>query len=329
MRDISVNSLKIKSFSFDCSSQRLSSTSSESESPHRPVKTIKARRNKVKAQTRKETKYSTKKYSTKKYSTDTKGQEKNIKYDTVYGETIPFYTRFYNQILGSKSNYRISKEQNTRYLLLSLPVAQKRIKYSQFMQKVVIKIQESGSKIEGDYIKLQDSESGIQKEICKTDIDLKSILNIKVRENPKDYRNWIELVEFQNTTRDSTSENLILEKQMFILEKALENLPQNVELLLKYLKISQKLLSDQEILDKWDRVLEFKKDFKIWEEYILFRLGLYSCYSFTNMIQVFEDCFQNLNLETRQDGDNFLLMLSRLTTFLDQAGKRFASFLRI
>ena len=347
MQNLSVpNNLKIKSFSFDA---RPVSESSESASEAEKSKVRKKKRSHQRKEGKRHHKdhkhdkdhkrhdklhdkrhdklhdklHDKGKEGQDEYRIDRKGQENNIKYDTVYGESIPFYNRFSNQILGISTKYRISEQKDLkyRYLFLTSNLPKKRLNYSLFMQKSRLIIRECASKLQGDYIKLQDSDSDSKKEVYKrVNMDL-SLLNVKVRENPHDIKNWMELVEFQNTTRDTTPENLILEKQLFILEKALEHLPENVDLKILDLKISTKLLPEKEILEKWDRVLNRHLDsFKIWEEYITFRKSCYKSFSFTNMLDVFQDCFQNLHLETRKDEENFLLVFSKLTTFMDQAG---------
>lgn len=340
-------SLKMKSFSFnsqqtnDRYQQQLAVDDSSSSEENPSVETVdktnrsnSSRREKAAGSSRKDAKKHRtergKRESGKRenasFVLDTAGDEMNIRYGAVYGLPIPSYRRVGTQILGSNSKYRIQSGKTHERLLLLSKREDKRIKYSQFLQKVTIKVG-AQSDLLGDYVLLPQEDQSVKGDAGSVDSEefnnKSRELNSKVMENPKDFKKWLELIEFQNKLKSSNSG--ILEKQMSICEKGLQFLPLNVELWIKYLKICQKCQRDEEVLGKWDRVLnDFSLDYRIWEEYIEFRLGNFRSFSFTAMVQVFQDCFKSLfefKNRNADDEEKILKFFSRLTTFLDQAGK--------
>ena len=271
------------------------------------------------------------------FEIDTVGEQLNLKYGTVYGVPIPSFNRWGDCILGSNSTWKIDGMKH-KYLVLSKTI-QKRIKYQDFHQKVSVKVKGKDENMSQDFISFQDIyKEKVQEESFQVPVEDEEFkknshtLNNNVQSDPYNLENWLKLIQFQDQlaknkgdlSKDSLNRG-IQEKKMYMYEKALEYLPENEVLISKYLSLCTKILGDAEILQKWDLILKENDSFRLWNEYITFRISNFASFSINAILQVFEECFiaQSKDIKDSKNQENLLYIFTRLAVFLYQAGKEY------
>ncbi|XP_072031350.1 nuclear exosome regulator NRDE2-like [Amphiura filiformis] len=141
--------------------------------------------------------------------------------------------------------------------------------------------------------------------------------NKYLHENPHDIQKWLEFVKFQDTgealhaasvgedsemERKKKKKYFVLEKKQAILEKALKVNPNNIKLQLAELELNRELWSEPELIKQWEKVLKsHPDDISLWREYILFNQSVFSTFSMSKAVSLYEKCFEALQSAADQN----------------------------
>jgi hypothetical protein len=127
-------------------------------------------------------------------------------------------------------------------------------------------------------------------------------LNSQLDQDPMDAQRWLSLVNLQNMLlKDSVAskpalQKVVTEKKVAILERALQHLPQNLDLIQAHLRLCASFMEPSQLLNKWDAILnEHDSNVDLWLMYIDFRCSMYSRFIISDLMDVFGECFRSLS----------------------------------
>ncbi|KAG8126412.1 hypothetical protein E2320_021629 [Naja naja] len=135
--------------------------------------------------------------------------------------------------------------------------------------------------------------------------------NCKVRENPRDVKAWMDLVSFQDElmrhpscyaisegereTRKKSSK-LILEKKLAILERAIENNPNEVDLKLARLKLCIEFWEPSAVVKEWQKLIFLHPNNPaLWQKYLLFCQSQFSTFTVSKTHGCYGKCLSTLS----------------------------------
>ncbi|KAG9291623.1 hypothetical protein G9A89_022042 [Geosiphon pyriformis] len=161
--------------------------------------------------------------------------------------------------------------------------------------------------------------------------------SVQLDKEPHNIKLWLQFIDFQDESglfgkkvSSSSTRTSINEIKISIFEKALSKNSNNEKLLLGYLKCCEQIWDVPKLLTKWDQVLkENSRTVSLWIEYLNFRQTNLASFSFTQCIEVFEECLGVLrreaeiskDLEERTSTENILVhIFLRFCIFLAQSG---------
>ena len=139
-------------------------------------------------------------------------------------------------------------------------------------------------------------------------------LNKILRENPQDVESWLALVKLQEETIVGKGEvqdfslsasgrekriaatRFIIEKKIAVYEKALEQNPTSVELIVGHLDLCGEIMDTDDLIQKWKKVsfLHPSNTF-LWRHYLLFTQSRFSVFSFSKAAKVYGKCLTTLS----------------------------------
>ncbi|CAG8460298.1 12938_t:CDS:10 [Ambispora leptoticha] len=159
---------------------------------------------------------------------------------------------------------------------------------------------------------------------------------LQLEREPHNISLWLQFIEFQNESMQigkkassSSTRASINEIKISMFEKALEKNPNNQELLLGLLKCCEETWDPPRLLTKWDQVLkENPRAIKLWMQYLNFRQTNLASFTFTQCVEVFEECLDVLrgaasseNLNDIEEIEEIMIhVFIRLCHFLIQSG---------
>ncbi|KAM3853173.1 nuclear exosome regulator NRDE2 isoform 2-T2 [Vipera latastei] len=135
--------------------------------------------------------------------------------------------------------------------------------------------------------------------------------NCRVRENPRDVNAWMDLVSFQDElmrhpscyaisegereTRKKSSK-LILEKKLAILERAIENNPNEVDLKLARLKLCIEFWEPSAVVKEWQKLIFLHPNNPaLWQKYLLFCQSQFSTFTVSKTHGCYGKCLSTLS----------------------------------
>ncbi|XP_033736392.1 LOW QUALITY PROTEIN: nuclear exosome regulator NRDE2-like [Pecten maximus] len=135
--------------------------------------------------------------------------------------------------------------------------------------------------------------------------------NKRLRENPKDVELWIEFVNFQDrflyedlSDEKSTlvsmnvkklPKQVVYEKKIMILKKAMEVNSSCVSLKLRYLELCQSHLEATEVNKELESLLfVYPTDIALWRRYLLYNQSHLASFSVTRVCKLYSTCIQKL-----------------------------------
>ncbi|XP_042336651.1 nuclear exosome regulator NRDE2 isoform X2 [Sceloporus undulatus] len=140
--------------------------------------------------------------------------------------------------------------------------------------------------------------------------------NRKVRENPRDVKAWMDFVSFQDELMNAPScftmsegewqmkkksLKLVLEKKLAILERAVENNPNSVDLKLAKLKLCMEFWEPSAVMKEWQKlVFLHPNDPVLWQKYLLFCQSQFSTFVVSKVHSLYGKCLSTLSAV--QDG---------------------------
>jgi hypothetical protein len=137
-------------------------------------------------------------------------------------------------------------------------------------------------------------------------------LNKMLRENPHDVNRWIELAKFQSEAinnedftraaytasgneRKKKNSKVLIEKQISVLEKALDQNPSSIELITYHLTLCNDLWESSRLMDRWRKVLfAYPNKAVLWRKYLYFVQSRFSTFTFRKAQKVYDKCFSTL-----------------------------------
>lgn len=138
-------------------------------------------------------------------------------------------------------------------------------------------------------------------------------LNKILRENPHDIQAWLALVNFQEEVvwkEDSVKSSFsatgrekrkaatrtIIEKKIAVFEKALQQNPSSIELIMGHLDLCSEIMEGEELLQKWKKVsFVHPNNVVLWNHYLRFVQSRFSVFSFSNASAVYGKCLSTLS----------------------------------
>lgn len=138
-------------------------------------------------------------------------------------------------------------------------------------------------------------------------------LNKILRENPHDIQAWLDLVNFQEEVvwkEDSVKSSFtatgrekrkaatrtIVEKKIAVFEKALQQNPSSVELIMGHLDLCSEIMEGEELVQKWKKVsFVHPNNITLWYHYLRFVQSRFSVFSFSNTSAVYGKCLSTLS----------------------------------
>ncbi|XP_032240468.2 nuclear exosome regulator NRDE2 [Nematostella vectensis] len=138
-----------------------------------------------------------------------------------------------------------------------------------------------------------------------------SELNKKLRENPHDIAAWLELVDHQQEVvskgqlragftealneKKKRNQAVITEKQISVLEKALEQNPSSEILIHKHLELCSEIWSVEDLRQRWNKVVfTHPNKVNLWHEYLRFTQSRFSSFSFSKAQGAYAKCLSTL-----------------------------------
>ncbi|XP_070797353.1 nuclear exosome regulator NRDE2 [Pituophis catenifer annectens] len=135
--------------------------------------------------------------------------------------------------------------------------------------------------------------------------------NCKVRENPRDVKAWMDLVSFQDELMRhpscyaisdgeremrKISSKLILEKKLAILERAIENNPNEVDLKLARLKLCIEFWEPSAVVKEWQKLIFLHPNNPaLWQKYLLFCQSQFSTFTVSKTHGCYGKCLSTLS----------------------------------
>ncbi|XP_039202865.1 nuclear exosome regulator NRDE2 [Crotalus tigris] len=135
--------------------------------------------------------------------------------------------------------------------------------------------------------------------------------NCRVRENPRDVKAWMDLVSFQDELMRhpscyaisegeremrKKSSKLILEKKLAILERAIENNPNEVDLKLARLKLCIEFWEPSAVVKEWQKLIFLHPNNPaLWQKYLLFCQSQFSTFTVSKTHGCYGKCLSTLS----------------------------------
>ncbi|KAJ2402343.1 hypothetical protein GGI23_000788 [Coemansia sp. RSA 2559] len=135
-------------------------------------------------------------------------------------------------------------------------------------------------------------------------------LEARIRTNKHDIAAWMELVDCQKAIALSTfktanrreSKRTIIELQLEVFRRALENNPESHELVLGYLELCKEVMDIESLTNEWEKMADRATDPRIFIEFVVFCQGLTARRSVSWMIDVYSRSLKRvLRCASRQD----------------------------
>ena len=138
-------------------------------------------------------------------------------------------------------------------------------------------------------------------------------LNKALRENPQDIQTWLTLANFQEEIvrkedsvkssftatgreRRKAATKTITEKKIALFEKALQQNPNSVELIVAHLDLCSEIMDAEELLQKWKKVsFVHPNNTLLWQHYLRFMQSRFSVFSFSKVAMVYGKCLSTLS----------------------------------
>ncbi|XP_060076343.1 nuclear exosome regulator NRDE2-like [Ylistrum balloti] len=152
----------------------------------------------------------------------------------------------------------------------------------------------------------QDNKPIVRSELWQKNADY----NKRLRENPKDVKLWLEFVKFQDRFlyEDLSDEDhagsmnvkklpkqVVHEKKVMILKKAMEANSSCVSLKLRYLELCQGNLEAAEVNKELESLLfVYPTDTTLWRQYLLYNQSHLATFSVTRVCKFYSTCIQKL-----------------------------------
>ena len=289
---------------------------------------------------------------------DHKPEFDNLRYDSVYSGDVATYRRRFDclglrpsQVLKwTDGRSKVSKRKKAKGLRREGRYFVARLKCEASGVMIIKKEgQPSGLEKLSDFISL---ESALKKDWETSDESLTAerqmtILtgeyNSSLLEQPHNVSLWLEFLAFQNqllewghlpgesTDHTSRKKQALVERKLSIYERALQQNPMSVDLLLGYMALAREKLEMEEILRKWkDIVFRQPNQPSLWLGYIHFCQTNFSSFKTSSVGSIYCKCINTLlsimegDLKSHQplpDTPIYLLAIFYLyCTFLKQAG---------
>lgn len=130
--------------------------------------------------------------------------------------------------------------------------------------------------------------------------------NKHLRENPNDIKQWLEFAKFQIDAMDrndfgndekhrKVTNALLLEKQMSIIDRAIENNPKSVELLVYKYNLCKDIWDTDKLMTEWKNVMFLHPNNTwLWKQYLLFFQTQFSAFTITKFTNLYKKCFDML-----------------------------------
>ncbi|KAJ1665639.1 hypothetical protein IW140_003105 [Coemansia sp. RSA 1813] len=120
-------------------------------------------------------------------------------------------------------------------------------------------------------------------------------LEARIRKDKHDITAWMDLVDRQRTISLSTftsgnrrqSKRTIVELQLAVYQRGLQENPQSPELVLGYLERCKEVMDSDTLTSEWEKIVESATDPRIFMEYVVFCQGLTARRSVSWMIDVY------------------------------------------
>ena len=138
-------------------------------------------------------------------------------------------------------------------------------------------------------------------------------LNKFLQENPHDISSWLELANFQEEVvqtegyvktsftatgreRRKASTRTVIEKKIAVFEKALQQNPNSLELIVAHLNLCGEIMDAEELLEKWKKVsFVHPNNTLLWRHYLIFMQSRFSLFSFGKVATIYGKCFSTLS----------------------------------
>ncbi len=141
--------------------------------------------------------------------------------------------------------------------------------------------------------------------------------NERLRQNPEDEDLWLEFVDFQDESLQSTEfsgkeeeketkkqkaaknvvmkRNAVVEKKLAILKAALDKNPSSIRLAVRRLELSREVLETPVLDRQWkELIFLFPKNFELWRYYLRFASSYFTSFSVSKVLKVYRTCFSKL-----------------------------------
>ncbi|XP_064427543.1 nuclear exosome regulator NRDE2 isoform X2 [Mirounga angustirostris] len=161
--------------------------------------------------------------------------------------------------------------------------------------------------------KQPDSQTDRERALLKAKVEE---FNRRVRENPHDIQLWMAFVAFQDEVvrspglyaleageqeKRKRSAKLVLEKQLAVLERAIESNQSSVELQLARLKLCAEFWEPSALLREWQKLIfVHPNSTALWQKYLLFCQSQFSTFTVSKIHGLYGKCLSTLSAV--QDG---------------------------
>ncbi|XP_071491532.1 nuclear exosome regulator NRDE2-like [Diadema antillarum] len=139
-----------------------------------------------------------------------------------------------------------------------------------------------------------------------------TFFNKYLHEHPNDITRWLEFVHFQDqagvdvhagtpgneglTVGSSRRQQLILEKKLAILEKALKANPGNPDLQLEQLELCRENWDSAQLAKHWQSTIrQHRENLETWQQYLAYQRSCFTKFSVSGISKVYEDFLSTLS----------------------------------
>lgn len=280
------------------------------------------------------------------YRIDSKADAGNLHYDGLYSGDIALYRRRF-EVMGlgrnqwvelndgrSKGKDKVKKEKQLRYF-----------KGASIGERELIRLTIS-KKVECDHLEFldlevkQSAESAENQTLETYSSQLSSEYNRSLLHEPHNVDLWMEFIALQDQLggwgqadheKVGKVKRAVLERKVAIFERALENNPTSVELLIGYMQLVREFWETEKVIRKWkDIVFHQPHKAQLWLHYIHFCQTSFTSFTVTSLLALYRKCISTLvsilsgSLQSHNPEsdtlDQLLLILSLYSQFLQQAG---------
>ena len=157
--------------------------------------------------------------------------------------------------------------------------------------------------------------------------------NEYLRRVPSDVQKWLAFVEFQDRFANQNQESLrivIIEKKLSVIQKAIENNPNSLELLLSRLDLATSIWEPEKINNEWMRLTFLHPtNTEIWTRYVKFVRSHLTFFSTSKVLKIYCKCFSTMisSLESAKTDHlkqelemNLIEIFQSYTLFLENVG---------